>query len=109
MAVWTFGASGNRFAATVLQTTSSSVPVVFQLVKVTLADRRSVTASPGHPAIDGRLLGYLREGDILDGAAVSVVERVAYDGGSTYDLLPSGGTGLYRANGVLLKSTLKAD
>jgi hypothetical protein len=79
------------------------------MVKVTLADGRTVAASPGHPAADGRELGGLRAGDKLDGASVITVELVSYRGGATYDLLPSGGTGLYRANGVLLKSTLLPD
>jgi hypothetical protein len=37
------------------------------------------------------------------------VENVIYNTGATYDLLPSGETGLYWANGVLLKSTLSTD
>jgi hypothetical protein len=37
---------------------------------------------------------------------VTVVEHVIYKGGATYDLLPGGSTGLYWANGILLKSTL---
>jgi hypothetical protein len=48
-------------------------------------------------------------GDTLDGALVIVVEQVIYEGGATYDLLPGGPTGLYWANGILLKSTLAAD
>lgn len=45
-------------------------------------------------------------GDVLDGALVATVEYVPYNSGATYDLLPSGSTGLYWANGILLKSTL---
>jgi len=44
---------------------------------------------------------------VLDGAHVTLVERVTYHGGSTYDLLPSGGTDFYWANGILMGSTLK--
>lgn len=42
----------------------------------------------------------------LDDTLVIAVELLAYDAGATYDLLPAGGSGLYWANGVLLKSTL---
>jgi len=37
---------------------------------------------------------------------VASADRVAYPGGATFDLLPSGSTGNYWANGVLLASTL---
>jgi hypothetical protein len=82
------------------------VPSSFEVVRVVLSDGRTVTASPGHPTADGRAIGDYRAVEVLDGAIVISVERVAYDGGATYDLLPDGATGLYWANGVLLKSTL---
>jgi len=34
------------------------------------------------------------------------IENAVYNGGATYDILPAGTTGLYWANGILLKSTL---
>jgi len=34
------------------------------------------------------------------------VERLGYTGTDTYDLLPSGNTGFYWANGILIGSTL---
>jgi hypothetical protein len=42
----------------------------------------------------------------LNGATVATAALEAYDGGATFDLLPSGGTGAYWANGILLASTL---
>ena len=56
---------------------------------------------------DGRPLGILRSGAVLDGARVVSAEREPYSGAATYDILPSGATGLYWANGVLLASTLR--
>jgi hypothetical protein len=44
---------------------------------------------------------------MLDGAHIASVDRVAYAGGATYDILPAGATGTYWANGVLLGSTLR--
>ena len=105
-AVWTIDASGKRTAAAVIETVMTLVPASFQVVRVTLSDGRSVTASPGHPTAEGRALGDYQAGDTLDGALVAVVERVTYGGDATYDILPAGSTGLYWANGVLLKSTI---
>jgi hypothetical protein len=104
--VWTADNSGKRIAATVLETSVTSVPSSFQVIKVILKDGRTVTASPGHPTAEGRALGDYQVGDTIDGALVIMVEHVIYIGGATYDLLPGGSTGLYWANGVLLKSTL---
>ena len=106
MFVWTIDSSGQRVAARVDRTVATPVPASFQVVRVILNDGRSVTASPGHPTADERGLGNYAAGDILDGAIVVSVERINYDGGATYDLLPSGTTGLYWANDVLLMSTL---
>ncbi len=109
MAVWTNDGAGKRLIGQVVATATTPVPVPCQLVRVRLNDGRSVAASPGHPTAEGRALGNYQVGDVLDGALVMAVEPLAYDGGATYDLLPSGGAGLYWANGVLLKSTLGTD
>lgn len=106
MAVWTVDDLGKRAAATVVETAVTSVPSSFQVVRLRLNDGRTVTASLGHPAAEGRALGDYQVGDTLDGALVLAVEYVAYDSGATYDILPAGSTGLYWANRVLLKSTL---
>ncbi len=106
MSVWTVDDRGRPVAAELIQTTATSVTSPFQVVRVKLNDGRSVTASPGHPSAAGRALGDYRVGDTLDGALVTAVDYLPYDGDMTYDLLPAGGTGLYWANGVLLKSTL---
>lgn len=109
MTVWTMDSTGTRVSAPVIKVSSTPVPVPFSVVKVSLDDGRSVTASPGHPTADMKALGDYRVGDILDGSPVAAVEHIAYYGGATYDLLPSGGTGLYWANGILLESTLNSN
>ncbi len=106
MAVWTVDNAGDRIAGTVVEVSETPVPPSFQVVKIGLADGRMVTASPGHPTATGQPLGDYRVGDTLDGALVATVEHIPYDGGATYDLLPSGPSGLYWANGVSLRSTL---
>ena len=73
---------------------------------ITLDDGRVVRASPGHPLADGRPLAAIGVGDRLDGATVVSATPEAYDGGSTFDLLPDGPTGVYLADGIPLGSTL---
>jgi len=106
MSIWTTDESGRRIVAVIMDTASTPVPALFQLVRITLSDGRVVTASLGHPTSEGRVLGDYQTGDILDGALIIIVERVAYDNSMTYDVLPSGPTGQYWANGILLRSTL---
>jgi hypothetical protein len=105
--VWTMNEAGERVMAVILQTGNVRVPVTHQIVHLVLSDGRELWASPGHPTADGRRLTNLKVGDILDGARVTLVERLHYQGHATYDLLSSGSTGFYWANGILMGSTLK--
>jgi len=104
--IWTVSASGERVPATILETVRVGVPARHQMVHMVLSDGRELWASPGHPTADGRTLGNLKIGDALDGARIRLLERVTYQGFETYDLLPSGDTGLYWADGILMGSTL---
>ena len=104
--VWTVNASGKRVSATILKTSSVPVPASHRMVHVVLSDGRELWASPGHPTADGQVLGDLKAGDLLNGASIKHVELVLYDQPATYDLLPSGNTGFYWANGILIASTL---
>jgi hypothetical protein len=105
--VWTIDGAGARIAAPLTIIGSTPVPATHQVVHLVLVDGRSVFVSAGHPTADGRHLGDLAAGDTLDGARIASVDRVAYVGGATYDILPAGPTGAYWANGVLLGSTLR--
>jgi hypothetical protein len=104
--VWTADSDGKRVAAAVIEVGSTKVPAGHLMVNVVLADGRQLLASPGHKTADGRALGSLAAGQILDGSTIKVWELVPYSGDRTYDLLPAGPTGAYWANGVLLSSTL---
>lgn len=104
--VWTRDEDGRRVAQPLLRVGSTPVPQTHQVVHLVLADGREAWVSPGHPTADGRTLGELGAGDTLDGAPVVSVEREAYGGGATFDVLPAGASGLYWANGILLGSTL---
>ncbi len=107
MSVWTADAAGVRVAAVVLELGSAFVPADHEVVQLALSDGRRVRVSPGHPTSDGRRVGDLRAGDRYDGATVTSAERVRYGEAATFDLLPSGPTGTYWADSVLLGSTLR--
>ena len=104
--VWTLDASGKRIQAAIMITTHVAVPASHRMVHLILSDGRELWASPGHPTADGQIFGDLKAGDVLDGARVTRLEHLPYHGIATYDLLPSGSTGFYWANGVLIGSTL---
>jgi len=105
--VWTLDKTGARVSAPLVEVGSTPVPATHIVVRVALDDGRLVYVSPGHPTADGRHVGELEAGETLDGARIASVDRVAYAGGATYDILPAGTTGAYWANGVLLGSTLR--
>ncbi len=105
--VWTADTEGRRLVARVERTGRTPVPPDHQVMHVRLRDGRELYASPGHPSASGLPLGALAVGDTLDGSSVVVAQRMRYAGEATFDLLPSGPTGTYWANGVLLRSTLR--
>jgi hypothetical protein len=104
--VWTLDRTGRRVAAVVDEIGSTAVAEGHEVVHLVLADGRAVLASPGHPLVDGRPVALLQPGDHYDGSIVVSVDRMTYDGGRTFDMLPSGPTGAYWANGIRLGSTL---
>lgn len=104
--IWTVAADGRRVAGTVIALGSTTAPADHHVIRLTLADGRSVTASPGHPLADGRSFGELRVGDIVDGSVVAALSSLPYSGGETFDLVASGATGSYFSDGIPLRSTL---
>jgi hypothetical protein len=106
MLVWTVDA-GQRVAAPIAIVRHTPAPFGHRVVRVTLADGRAVVASPGHPTADGRRVGDLNPGDLVDGSRILAIDLLPY-AGDTWDLLPLSSTGEYWANGVLLGSTLAA-
>lgn len=106
--VWSADADGRRIAVKVMRVGSTPVPATHRMVHLVLADGRILDVSPGHPLADGRSVGDLRAGDLVDGSQVDSTSLVAYDGGFTFDLLPDSATGTYWANGILLGSTLRS-
>jgi hypothetical protein len=105
MQIWTLGRHGDRVAGVVLETGTMKAPVGHEVARLTLADGRTLEASPGHPTADGRAVGDLGPGDRYDGSVVMSATLKPYVG-ATWDILVSGATGSYFANGVLLESSL---
>jgi hypothetical protein len=103
--IFTLDEAGRRVEATIIYVNATPVSGVHHVIRLTLADGRVVTGSPGHPDGAGRTLGDLRIGDVLDASPVVSTETVPFAGDKTWDLLPSGNTGLYVADGVVLRST----
>jgi hypothetical protein len=105
--VWTLDSDGRRIAGTVIAVGSTPAPVGHEVVRLLLADGRAVTASPGHPLLDGRPLGEIRIGEVIDGSRVVAADRIPYTDSDTFDLVASGPTGAYFAGRIPLGSTLR--
>ena len=104
--IWTLATDGRRVPGSVIALGSTTAPPGHVVVRLVLEDGRSVTASPGHPLADGRLIGDLRAGDTVDGSRVSFAIPEPYASTDTFDLVSSGATGAYLAGGIPLGSTL---
>ena len=104
--VYSTDLEGNRIVVPVVMASRATAPDTHVVCRVVLEDGRSLYVSGGHPTADGRVIDDLVPGAPLDGSTVESVERVAYTGGYTFDLLPGGDTGHYWANGILIGSTL---
>ena len=108
MVVWTADTQGMRQPAVIVDTAVRDVPGEHDMVHLVLSDSRELYVGAGHPTADGEHIGSLARGDWVDGAQVAKVEVVRYREAATYDILPTGETGTYWANGILVGSTLFA-
>lgn len=106
MPIWAIDKAGQRVSGVVTRTSKVPVLPTQKIVHLVFDDGRELSVSPGHLTIDGRRVDDLTQGDLYDGATVVSAQSVPYDESATYDVLPSGETGFYWANGVLLGSTL---
>ena len=84
----------------------TQAPPEHHVVNLVLADGRRLIASPGHPLDDGRKLGSLRAMDTIHEVQIISATLERYTEQYTYDILPASDTGMYFANGILLRSTL---
>jgi hypothetical protein len=105
--IFTENPHGQRIVGHVLEAQAVALTEPHTLVEVTLADGRRTRASPGHPTATGDEIGALRAGARLDGSTVVRAQTVPYPGSHTHDVLPTGPTGIYWADGIRLGSTLR--
>lgn len=104
--VWTRDLTGLRVPGVVLKTQRIPVPTGSTTIHLVLSDGREALVSAQHPLTDGCLISELEVGDPLDGAYVTKAESVPYDEPAKYDLLVSGETSSYWANGIPMNSTI---
>jgi len=104
--VWTRSATGKKLRATVLYVQRIHVGPAHEIIQVKLTDGRMFSASPGHPLATVGTVGQLQPGDFYDFSRVKEVTILRHLYTSTFDILPSGETGIYWADGVALGSTL---
>lgn len=107
MAVWTVDKLGNKVLGNIEKTSKTPVSNSHKMVNLVLKDGRELFVSYNHPTVNKGVVGSLSNGDKYDGSYVISKKLVPYDELATYDILPSGDTGFYLANGILLGSTLK--
>jgi hypothetical protein len=107
MPIWTADSFGYRQPAIILKIGKAQVPPTHKMVHIVLDDGRELFVSPAHPTADSRIFGNINSGDAVDNSYVKSVELVPYGQGYTYDILPSGDTGFYWANEILVGSTLE--
>jgi len=104
--VWTQDANGKRVAGHVEDISSPVVAGEHHVAHLVLADGRTVTVSPQHPALGDQRVQDLRAGDRYDGTTVVELTVVRYTGNHTFDIRVSGDTGVYWADSIPLRSTL---
>ena len=104
--VWTRDFYGKPQLAPIVSIRRVEVGADFYMVKLRLADGRSLKVSPLHPNKNGLPLGSLQLGDSLDGSTVVGRYWEKFEGAATWDIRPAGHTGLYIVNGICIGSTL---
>lgn len=106
MSIWTRNRDGARVVGIVELVSNPSVQKGHHLSRVVLDDGRVIVASPEHPLLGQKRMQDLQIGNDYDGAKVNDVQFLEYSGSSTYNVLPSGETGVYWVNGVPVTSTI---
>jgi hypothetical protein len=76
------------------------------VIELRLDNGSPLRMSAGHPPADGRLLGNLQAGDILEAATVVARSETPYDEPFTYDIFPASESHAYVAAGGLVGTTL---
>jgi hypothetical protein len=108
MLVWSENHRGQRVAVEIEAVGMTPVAQPHQMLRLTLADGRTLLASPGHPLPNGSSLSTLQAGAEFAGSRILDAETVGYRARFTFDLRAGGETGWYWAEGILLASSLES-
>jgi hypothetical protein len=101
-----YSLSAGRVVPVPIRTTTRVAAHDHSVVRLVIEGGVVLEISAPHPTADGRTIGALRPGDVLDGVRVSSATIVRYEHEFTYDILPDSDSGTYFAGGVLVGSTL---
>lgn len=105
--IWTIDKYGAKIEGKIESVNKSRTSPTHYLIHLVLSDGREVTVSPLHPLSDyANEFRNLKKNEIYDGAIIVSVNHNYYPNQYTHDILPSGDTGSYWANGILMGSTL---
>ncbi len=107
MKVWTINNQGEKIEVKIAKIGKTPVPDTHYVTHLKLKDGRELVVSPNHPTIDGKKIGTLVSGDVIDSSEIISTSLERYTSAYTYDILPEGNTGAYWADGILIGSTLK--
>lgn len=105
--VFTVDNQGKTVAGPIKKISQTPVPPTHQVLHLVLSDGRQLNVSPHHPDIFDRDLALLKPGDVYDSAKIISNNLFPYPYSATYDLLPDSASGIYFANSIPVKSTLK--
>ncbi|MEO1450130.1 MAG: Kazal-type serine protease inhibitor domain-containing protein [Bacteroidota bacterium] len=104
--VFSLDEAGREVVVPVMDLQKVPVGEEHRLVHLTMNDGSSLMASPMHPIADGRLLGDIHPGDIIEGREVKTRTWRKTPSGFTMDLLPLGPTSVYRIGGYWYQTTM---
>ena len=108
MLVWTLDSTGKKILKPISKLSKIHAQKGHLATRIVFADRRTITASLGHPTIANTTLANLIVGVSYDDTIVVENTIITYRNKYTYDLLVDGETGFYFANNIPLGSTLKS-
>lgn len=105
--ILTANLKGERIEAPIKMANKVLINEGHTMVILELADGRKLQVTGEHPSsIESKSIEEYTIGEKMDGSTIIQKSVVVYKEEYTYDILPSGETGYYWANGILIGSTL---
>lgn len=95
--------AGHRASGVIREVLRTPVSAPPSMVRFSLADGRTLTASALLSLSDDRRVGELREAHVVDQVNVVHVSTEVYTGDEIYNLVVDGESGIYWANGITVR------